>query len=114
MNIDKNLEGCYAVIFYNKLMKKSSIYDELAQRMFDLAQSQPGYINVDSVRDDDDRGITVSYWESLDDIKRWRKNGQHLLAQQYGRSEGYEWYHLVVSKIEYNHSFIINGHGRSV
>jgi len=57
----------YAVIFTNTLSDDTTGYEEVANRMVELAEQQPGYLGMESVRDG--LGITVSYWQSLDAIK---------------------------------------------
>jgi heme-degrading monooxygenase HmoA len=101
----KDLTDCYAVIFYNKLVDLTEEYENVSQKMFELAQKQSGFIGTESVRDQEHIGVTISYWESLEAIKFWRNDLDHLMAQQYGREKGYEWYHLCVSKVVYNKRF---------
>jgi len=54
----------YAVIFSSKRTPGDNGYDEMAERMVELAAQQPGFVGVDSARDVH-LGITVGYWESL-------------------------------------------------
>jgi heme-degrading monooxygenase HmoA len=51
--------------------------------MVELASEQPGFLGVESVRED--LGITVSYWESLEAIRNWKRNAEHLEAQRLGK-----------------------------
>jgi len=60
----------------------------MADRMVDLTSKQPGFFGVESVRDPDGFGITVSYWESLGDISNWKLNSEHLVAQEKGKLSG--------------------------
>ena len=53
--------------------------------MVELAEQQPGYLGIEAFRDG--LGITVSYWQSLDAIKAWKQNVEHLNAQQHGRDK---------------------------
>ena len=46
------------------------------------------------------RGITVSYWRSLEDIRHWKRNAEHLEAQRRGRTEWYSRFELRVAKVE--------------
>ena len=76
----------YAAIFSNtRTAADDAGYGAAAERMLDLAAEQPGYLGVESVRDATGRGITVSYWESLDAIRRWRADAEHLAVQALGR-----------------------------
>ena len=74
-----------------------------AQRMAELAALQPGYLGVESARND--IGITVSYWESLEAIKNWKNNSEHLLVQQSGRDIFYTSYKTRICKVERDYSF---------
>lgn len=99
MDIAKiNQTGCYAVIFNSVLKENSTGYEETAQRMAELAQQQPGFLGFESARNI--IGITISYWEDLDSIKKWKENGEHMLAQKMGKEKWYQSYALRICKIE--------------
>lgn len=95
---NKNFESYYAVIFTSTLSKNHEEYDLMAQEMEGLAKRQPGFLGVDSARSS--KGITVSYWESLEDIKNWKKNNNHIIAQQKGQEKWYSWYNVKICKVE--------------
>lgn len=58
-----------------------------------------------SVRGEDDLGITVSYWESLDAIRSWGEHAEHRLAQELGRSRWYEAFSLRIYRAESEASY---------
>ena len=58
----------YAVIFSSIRSADERGYAEMAERMMELAAQQPGFLGVESAREQ--LGITVSYWASLDAIRR--------------------------------------------
>jgi heme-degrading monooxygenase HmoA len=58
----------YAVIFSSQRMEGDRGYTEMADRMVELAKTTPGYLGIDSVRDNSGKGITVSYWQTEKDI----------------------------------------------
>ena len=93
----------YAVIFNSVLNDKADGYEQTAQRMVELAQQQPGFLGYESVREN--IGITISYWEELQSIKNWKKNGEHMLAQKKGREKWYKSYALRICKIERQYYF---------
>ena len=68
-----------------------------------LAKKQEGFLGVDSARNE--IGITVSYWESLESIKNWKQNSEHLFAQQKGRTDWYSWYKVRICKVEREYEF---------
>jgi heme-degrading monooxygenase HmoA len=93
----------YAVIFTSTRTEIEEGYTEMAEKMEQLAKQQPGFIGVESARNE--IGITVSYWESLKAIKNWKMNLDHLEAQQKGRSTWYKNYKVRIAKIEREYEF---------
>ncbi|NAS31047.1 antibiotic biosynthesis monooxygenase [Flavobacteriaceae bacterium R38] len=93
----------YAVIFTTTRTEGDHGYEEMAQRMDELAKKQPGYIGVESARSE--LGITVSYWENLEAISKWKENSEHTLAREMGREKWYSWYKLRVCLVEREYEF---------
>ncbi|MGB1999402.1 MAG: antibiotic biosynthesis monooxygenase family protein, partial [Candidatus Puniceispirillaceae bacterium] len=99
-------ERYFAVIFTNqRTMSDDGMYSLTSERMVELAQQQPGFLGVESVRGEDGIGITVSYWRDRAAIRNWRVNVEHLAAQQMGRQEFYSWYHLRVAEVVTHRSY---------
>lgn len=99
----KNFNPYYAVIFTSTQNENIKGYTEMSKKMETLAQKQTGYLGMDSARNS--VGITVSYWESLDAIKHWKANSEHLLAQQKGREYWYDWFNVRICKVEREYEF---------
>ena len=93
----------YAVIFTSKESSNTKGYASMANKIEELAKLQPGFLGIESAKDG--IGITVSYWESLNHIKEWKLQSEHLLAQQAGKSFWYDWYKVRICKIEREYSF---------
>ncbi|MGG1638816.1 antibiotic biosynthesis monooxygenase [Paenibacillus sp. FSL K6-3182] len=93
----------YAVIFTSERTAIENQYKEMADEMVKLASVQPGYLGVESAREG--LGITVSYWESLEAIQKWKQNERHLVAQQQGIAEWYSSYKTRVCKVERDYGF---------
>ena len=93
----------YAVIFTSTQTKNIDGYLEMAIKMEELAKTQKGFLGIDSAKET--VGITVSYWESLETIKNWKQNSEHLLAQQKGKSQWYNWYNVRICKVEREYEF---------
>jgi heme-degrading monooxygenase HmoA len=72
----------------------------MSERMVSLAKDQRGFIDVESVRDIEGNGITISYWESLEAIKNWKANLEHLTAQKLGREKWYAEFKVRICKVE--------------
>ncbi|MCP1307316.1 antibiotic biosynthesis monooxygenase family protein [Paenibacillus tyrfis] len=90
----------YAVIFSSQRSEGDHGYGNMAEKMVTLASNQPGFLGVESVRDGDGFGITVSYWESLDAIRNWKANEEHLGAQEKGKTIWYENYITRICRVE--------------
>jgi heme-degrading monooxygenase HmoA len=96
----------YAVIFTSvRTADDAEGYAATAARMVELAAAQPGFLGVESARDGDGVGITVSYWASLDAIRRWREHAEHRLAQAQGKALWYERFRLRVCRVEEDYGF---------
>ncbi|WP_446051304.1 antibiotic biosynthesis monooxygenase family protein [Zobellia laminariae] len=94
----------YAVIFTSLLTEEDKGYAEMADQMENLAKSQPGYLGIESAREQ--VGITVSYWESLESIANWKANTDHLFAQQKGIKDWYSWYKVRICAVEREYDFV--------
>ncbi|MDO9552901.1 antibiotic biosynthesis monooxygenase [Rhodonellum sp.] len=89
----------YAVIFTShRTHIGGEEYLKMAEKMVSLAQKQPGYLGHESARED--LGITVSYWESLEAIRSWKMNGEHLIAQKMGREKWYSAFKTRICLVE--------------
>ncbi|OMP32078.1 antibiotic biosynthesis monooxygenase [Mangrovimonas sp. DI 80] len=93
----------YAVIFTSKHSNTLEGYAEMGQQMEQLAKEQPGFLGMDSSRND--IGITVSYWESLESIQQWKQHSEHLVAQRKGRTHWYSWFNVKICKVEREYEF---------
>ena len=88
----------YAVIFSSHQSGDREGYAETAARMLELAAEQPGFLGVESVRED--LGITISYWSDLDSIKQWKTNAEHRVAQKMGMHKWYSTYKTRIALVE--------------
>jgi uncharacterized protein len=80
-------------------------YDEMGDEMNTLAAQQPGFLGVDSVRDEDGIGITVSRWSSIAAMVSWRRVMAHQGAQASGRERWYDWYRSDVARVDRTSEF---------
>lgn len=95
----------YAVIFSARRRQGDSGYAETATRMAELAARQPGYLGMEHARDEAGFGITVAYFESEAAIRDWKRNLEHIAAQEKGRSTWYSHYEIRVAKVERAYNF---------
>jgi heme-degrading monooxygenase HmoA len=95
----------YAVIFTSIRTEGGHGYTEMANEMVELAKEQPGFLGVESVRESNGFGITVSYWESEEAIRLWKENARHRIAQKLGREKWYQSFVTRVCKVERAYTF---------
>ncbi len=93
----------YAVIFTSTRTEVEEGYAEMAIKMVELAKHQPGFIGLESARSE--IGITVSYWESLEAIKAWKKTPNIFLRKKKEKPLGIKTIKLELLRLKENMSF---------
>ncbi len=88
----------YAVIFSSLTTAASEGYAETAARMVELAAQQPGFLGVESAREE--LGITVSYWTDLDSIKAWKAQCRTPRGTENGARKWYTSYKTRIARVE--------------
>jgi len=88
----------FAVIFTSLRTEGDNDYSRMAEKMLALAASQPGFLGVESAREE--VGITLSYWSDLDSIRAWKENTEHKEAQRLGREKWYSSFKIRIAKVE--------------
>ena len=94
----------YAVIFTSIRTEGDKGYEEMADKMMDLAKQQDGFLGVESARNI--IGITVSYWRDLDSIKKWKEHTEHKIARESGRKIWYKAFKIRIAKVESDYDYI--------
>ncbi|GAB6127214.1 antibiotic biosynthesis monooxygenase family protein [Humidesulfovibrio idahonensis] len=90
---------CYAVIFSSRRTAGDHGYAEAAAELVRLAEAAPGFLGAQSVRQEDGQGITVSYWDSLESIARFKADPRHV-AVRARMADWYEEFGLRVCRVE--------------
>lgn len=93
----------FAVIFTSKLNNLDENYNKTTHRMLELAKQQEGFLGFETAREE--VGITVSYWESEQDILKWKQNSEHGIAMNNGKEKWYDNYTVRICKVEREYSF---------
>ncbi|MFI7580970.1 antibiotic biosynthesis monooxygenase [Kocuria kalidii] len=75
-------------------------YGAAARQMDEPAQQQPGFLAVESARNPDGFGITVSCWETVQHARDWKQVTTHLEAQRRGARDWYVDYTVRVATVE--------------
>ncbi len=105
MSIAKTPEPPYFAVVFTSVRTNNDDedYAQTAERMVELAKQQKGYLGHESARND--VGITVSYWKSLEDIKNWKENAEHLIAQSKGKEKWYQSFKTRICRVERDYEF---------
>ncbi|HET7398308.1 MAG TPA: antibiotic biosynthesis monooxygenase [Intrasporangium sp.] len=101
-----------AVIFTSTRTEGDHGYAAMAAAMEDLARRQPGYLGIESARDE--IGITVSYWTDEHAARAWKDVAAHLVAQRRGRERWYADYRVRVGTVEREYSLASSLMGRDL
>jgi heme-degrading monooxygenase HmoA len=86
-----------AVIFSSLRTEGDHGYAAMSARMLEEAARQPGFLGVESARED--LGITVSYWRTEADAAAWKQVAAHLIAQRRGQEVWYADYRVRVATV---------------
>ena len=88
----------YAVIFKAQINTLDERYSKTAQRMRELAINKYGCTDFVSVTEGNNE-IAISYWKNQEQIKKWKQDSEHLVAQEHGRSTWYKSYKVEVVEV---------------
>ena len=93
----------YTVVFTSVRTEIDEGYAEMAAAVDELAAKQPGYLGVESAREE--VGITVSYWRDLESVAAWKQAANHIAAQRLGRERWYAMYRVRIALVEREYGF---------
>ena len=94
----------YAVIFSSVRTNDNKGYSEMNALMNELALQQEGFLGMENASSE--IGISISYWSSLEAIKRWKDNLDHQKAQREGQKRWYGQYKVRIAKVERDYDFL--------
>ena len=88
----------FAVIFHAEVAQFDDEYFAMAKRMRERAIAEYGCLDF-VANTEGTREIAISYWPSLEHIRRWKQDAGHLQAQQLGKSRWYKSYKVEVVEL---------------
>jgi len=93
----------YAVIFKAEIKELDEEYNSTAKNMRELAINKYGCTEFISTTEENIE-IAISYWETQEQIKKWKNDEEHIKAQNLGKERWYKSYTVQVVEIvrEYN------------
>ena len=84
-------------------------YTARNERMYELVQQIPGFIEIKGYVSDDGEQISVARFESEEALKEWRFHPEHVETQRLARERYYESYRVQVCKTVRDYSFSRTG-----
>jgi heme-degrading monooxygenase HmoA len=99
--MNSHLPGAIAVIFLSRRADADPEgYAVAAEAMEGRAAGMDGYLGIDSVRDADGSGITISWWRDEAAAIAWRDDPEHVRIRDRGRAVWYDSYRVVIATVE--------------
>lgn len=93
--------GAIAVIFLSgRNGADPDGYGEAAAAMERAAAARDGYLGIDSVRDGEGVGVTISWWRDEAAALAWRDDPDHTRIRNQGRALWYDWYRVIIASVE--------------
>jgi len=94
----------YAVIFKAEINQLDQDYSDTAAKLRKLAIEKYGCLDFVATTEGHQE-IAISYWETLEQISRWKQDEHHIKTQQLGQSKWYKTYQVQIVEVlrEYNH-----------
>jgi heme-degrading monooxygenase HmoA len=94
-------------VFRNRLRPEATAeYEPLAERMAQLAESMPGFVERKTYVADDGERVTLVVFAGPDEQKAWREHPEHRAAQRIGIDRLYSEYRIQVCTLDDERSFI--------
>ncbi len=96
----------YAVIFSSVRTNGDNEYSNMSRIIGEKVSRLPGFLGVESMRNENGFGITISYWDNLDSIQTWKMDEEHRKAKFLGKKIWYKEYKIRICKVEEDNYFV--------
>lgn len=93
----------YAVIFEVEIAEgKQNQYLEIAAMLKEQLVKMPGFISIERFESLVNEGklLSLSFWEEQKHLLAWKKNIDHMAAQEKGRASIFKDYRIRIAKVE--------------
>jgi heme-degrading monooxygenase HmoA len=89
------------VLIHTQLRADANLvaYEQLDARMTALVQTMVGFVSVTGYASDDGDQVAMIRFTSLEALRAWREDPEHVVAQQRGRDEFYASYRIEVCEV---------------
>ena len=88
----------YVVIFKARICTLDELYFSTAQQLRDKALTHFNCQHFEALTEGEHE-IALSYWNTLEDIRAWQQDAQHLVAQQLGKNQWYASFSVEICEV---------------
>ncbi|MCL6244323.1 MULTISPECIES: antibiotic biosynthesis monooxygenase [Acinetobacter] len=88
----------YVVIFKARIRTLDELYFSTAQQLRDKALTHFNCQHFEALTEGEHE-IALSYWNTLEDIRAWQQDAQHLVAQQLGKNQWYASFSVEICEV---------------
>ncbi|GAB3898894.1 antibiotic biosynthesis monooxygenase [Larkinella knui] len=93
----------YVVVFTIVHAENLDGYEQMGEKMVQLASEQPGFLGLEYGIGDVE--LTISYWESSEAIRQWYAHAEHTIARDMGREKWFQAFKVRVARVERDYEF---------
>ena len=88
----------FVVIFRARVASLDDEYFRTAERLKELAFQEYGCQDFFSVTEGDQE-VSISYWDTLQQIRDWKECPEHVTAREKGRQQWYQSFSVEVCEV---------------
>ncbi|WP_180178611.1 antibiotic biosynthesis monooxygenase [Acinetobacter sp. YH01005] len=88
----------YVVIFKARIRTLDELYFSTAQQLRYKALTHFNCQHFEALTEGEHE-IALSYWNTLEDIRAWQQDAQHLVAQQLGKNQWYASFSVEICEV---------------
>ncbi len=90
----------YVVVFTSRRTEVDDGFSVLDAKLYEKAQTYPGFLGMNSFRVADGWGVALVYWKTLENIDAWRRDEQYRAAKEKGRTVWYSDFWVEICRVE--------------
>ena len=88
-----------SVIFKSRKATTLEGYEDMAIKVLELAKQQKGFLGFETYHNTKNESLSISWWETLEDMESWKENPLHIEAQKLGGKKWYDYFRIQVCKV---------------
>lgn len=104
--MNKKHELPYIAVIFNSIKTDSTEgYSEMNDNVYEEAKKIDGFLGMESARNPNGLGISVSYWKNMEAVNEWKYNALHQQAKKKGIRDWYKWFNIRICEVKEEREF---------